>query len=118
MARGIYEIKLKEPYFPATSETEAVEMLKTDDIKGCFDSNSIEVSMVASEEDTMKMFILAKTMYDTDKFDCFEVGVAVEALARKMGYFSSANKIAECVIEWVEKFDEMTLSELQEWIIG
>lgn len=118
MARQIYEIKLTEPYFPATSESEAVEMLKTKDIQLFFSGPGIEVTTVATQEDTMKMFTLAKTMYDTDKFDCHEIEAAVNGLAIKMGYFGQAEKIAKCVIGWTEKFEEMTLSELQEWIIG
>lgn len=118
MSRAIYEIKLKEPYFPAKNVTEAVSMLKAKDTDLFFDGPGIEVTEVVSEQDTMKLFVLAKTMYDTDRFDLNQVRVAVRALAGQMGHYVIAEKITECVLEWAEKFEEMSLSELEEWIIA
>lgn len=118
MARSIYEIKLKEPYFPAQSEAEAIELLKDKDTVLFFSGPGIEVTTVVNEEDTMKLFILAKTMYDLEKFELNQIRLAVKAVAGQMGNYIQAEQITECVLSWTEKFDEMTLSELEEWIIG
>lgn len=118
MARAIYEIKLKEPYFPAESAAEAIEMLKAKDITLFFDGPGIEVTTVVDTPDTAKLFVLAKTMYDTERFELNQIRVAVRALAGQMGYYLDADKVTECVLSWTERFDEMDLSELEEWIIA
>lgn len=118
MARAIYEIKLTEPFFPAQSANEAIELLKDKEPALFFSGPGIEVTTVVDEADTMKLFILAKTMYDTEKFELNQIRVAVRALAGQMGYYLQAEQITECVLSWTEKFDECTLSELEEWIIA
>lgn len=118
MAREIYEIKLKDPYFPAASVREAVEMLKQKDITLFFNDPGIEVNTVVTNADTVKLFVLAKTMYDTDRFELNQIRAAVKGLASQMGYYLESDKITECVLSWTEKFDEMDLSELEEWLIA
>lgn len=118
MSRAIYEIKLKEPYFPAKDTNDAIGMLKAKDTTLFFDGPGIEVTEVVNQQDTMKLFVLAKTMYDTDRFDLNQIRVAVKALAGQMGHYTRAEQVTECVLEWAEKFEEMSLSELEEWIIA
>ena len=118
MARAIYEIKLKDPYFPAESAEDALELFRTKDITLSVEDPQIEVTAVVSTEDTVKLFVLAKTMYDTERFELNQIRVAVRALAGQMGYYLDADKVTECVLSWAERFDEMELSEIEEWIIG
>lgn len=118
MARGIYEIKLKERYFPALSVAEAVDMQNNGNCHG-LQEEDFEVTLIVKEEHTMQLFLLAKTMYDMEKFEYNEVKAVVRALALEMGYFSVADEVAECVLRWVERFDsDYTISDLEEWIIG
>lgn len=117
MARGIYEVKLKERYFPAISAEDALEM-QNNGTTGALLENETEVTCIVKEEHTMKLFLLAKTMNDTEKFEFNEVESAVCALARELGYYNTYAEVANCVLTWVERFDEMTLSDLEEWIIG
>lgn len=116
MARGIYEIKLKDSLFPAVSADEAIEMWNNGNSKSA-NTEELEVKMIVTEEDTVKLFLLTKTMYDTDKFNCEEVAVAVSAVAAEMGY-TNTEEISNCVIKWVERFEDSTLGELEEWVIG
>ena len=119
MARGIYEVKLKEHYFPALSATDAVDMRNNISCEDVVSSEETEVSLLVKEDDTMQLFLLAKTMYDMEKFNCEEVEAVVAALARKMGYFNNAEEIADCVTLWVERVaEDMTLHELEEWMLG
>lgn len=117
MARGIYEIKLKDNLFPALSAAEALEMCHST-TTGALLENETEINCIVKEEHVVKLFILAKTMYDTEKFECNEVESAVCALAQELGYYSKAAEVANCILSYVERFDEMTLSDLEEWIIG
>lgn len=119
MARGIYEVKLKEHYFPALSAADAVEMRNNGACDESLSDGEVEVTLLVKEEHTMQLFLLAKTMYDMEKFTCQEVEVVISALARELGYFSIAEDIADCVTLWVERVaEDMTIPELEEWIIG
>ena len=118
MARGIYEIKLKNNYFPALSAADAMEMQANGEGRALCEED-VEVKEVVSEEHTMKLFILAKTMYDTEKFEWHEVEAAVCALAKELGYYVNDAEIANCVLTWVERLDDnFSLSDLEEWVIG
>ena len=119
MARGIYEIKLRENYFPALSAADAVEMRNNGNCEDSIHPDDVEVELVVQEEHAMRLFLLAKTMYDTEKFTCHEVEVVIASLAREMGYFTNAEKIADCVTQWIERVaEDMSLHDLEEWIIG
>lgn len=119
MARGIYQIKLKDSYFPALSSADAVEMRNNGNTDVDLSDDEVEVSLIVQEEHTVRLFLLAKMMYDMEKFSCQEVEVALSALAREMGYFGIAEDIADCVTLWVERVaEDMTPHELEEWIIG
>ena len=117
MARAIYEIKLKEHYFPALDVADALELRANGDFKNSPVDDEFEVSLVVKEEDTMKLFFFAKTIMDTEKFTSKEIEAAVGAMAKELGYFTNHSAVADCVIKWVERFDHMTLAELEEWII-
>lgn len=117
MARSIYEIKLNNRFFPALSSDEALEMVDPETAKVLMDS-SFTVSEVVKEEHTMKLFVAAKTMSDIELFEVNEIEAAVRALAFKLGYYTTADDVTECVLTWVERFMDVPLSELQEWIIG
>jgi hypothetical protein len=45
----------------------------------------VEVTPIVEEEHCMQLFLLAKTMYDMDKFKCNEIEAVVNALAWEMG---------------------------------
>jgi hypothetical protein len=118
MARGIYEIKLKERFFPALSAADALDMQRSG---ACcaLSEDEVEVRMVVSEDHAMKMVLLAKTMYDLDKFSVKEVRSAVRGVALECGYIDTFEQVAECVIDWVERVcDDMTITETEEWMIG
>jgi hypothetical protein len=119
MSRGIYEIKLKDNLFPALSAAEAVEM-RNNCIGSChLQDEEVEVKLIVSADHTMQMFLLAKTMYDMEKFTAPEIDAVIRALALQMGYINNHKEVADCVIKWVERAaEDMTLHELEEWIIG
>ena len=118
MARGIYEVKLKEHYFPAQSEEDALQMQNNGNCRAPLADDEVFVSLLVKEEHTMKLFTLAKSMYDTEKFEYKEVKAALSALAFQLGYYNSVD-VAECIISWVERIaEDMTASELEEWLIG
>lgn len=117
MARAIYEIKLKDRLFPATSEEDALEMYNTNNEE--LTEEAVEVGVAVKEEHVMKLFILAKAMYDTDKFDYKEIQAAVGAVARNLGYYSTYEDVAQCVNTWIERIGEdMDVSDVAEWVIG
>lgn len=115
MARGIYEIKLKERYFPALCAEDAMEMQINPSLK----DEDVEITMVVKEEHTMKLFLLAKTMYETEKFEYTEIEAALCALAQKMGYKGIEAEVVDCVTTWVERIaEDMSPGEFEEWLIG
>lgn len=118
MARGIYEVKLRERYFPALCEADALEMQINSEACGLKDED-VEISLVISEEHTMKLFLLAKTMYETEKFDYTEIEAALFALIQKLGYRGREEEVAVCVTTWVERIvEDMSPGEFEEWLIG
>ena len=116
MARGIYEITLKGRFVPALSIEEAL-LMQDSEFTQLMEEN-VDVKVIVKEEHTVKLFILAKAMYDTEKFECSEVRAAVCALAKEMGYEDNCDEVADCVITYVERFDEMSSSDLEEWLLG
>lgn len=118
MARGIYEVTLKHRYFPALSAVEALEMQNNGECRGILQEDDVQVNCVVKEEHTMKLFILAKTMYDTEKFELSEVQAAVSSLAIQLGYYFIHEEITDSILTWVDRFMDTSLNELQEWIIG
>ena len=118
MARGIYEIKLKERYFPAFDPEDALDMQLNGEYMELKDED-VEITKVVKEEHTIKLFLLAKTLYDTDKFEYNEIEAAVCAMAREMGYCDKEVEVTNCVTTWVERIaEDMTPGELEEWLIG
>ena len=118
MARAIYQIKLRESYFPATSIEDALEMQRNGNSSGQLQDYEVTVTPRLGEESTIKLFLLAKTMYDMEKYTYLEVKSAVTALAREMGYFAEAEQFAETITTWVERFDDMPRDEFEEWLMG
>ena len=119
MARAIYKITLKDNLVPANSKQDALDMFNMDPGYAEFKEEDVNIEVLAKEEHAVKLFYLAKTMYDTEKFDCQEVEAAVRALATSFGYFSTAQEITDCILIWVERIaDDMTEEEFQEWLIS
>jgi hypothetical protein len=118
MARAIYEVKLRENYFPATSVEDALEMQRNGNCCGLLQESEFIVTPRLGEESTIKLFLLAKTMYDMEKYTYQEVKAAVTALSREMGYFAEAEQFAETVTTWIERFDDMPRSEFEDWLMG
>lgn len=119
MARAIYEVKLRENYFPALSENDAVEMANSVTDNARLTSQDVVTQVTVPEDHTMKLFTLAKTMYDLDRFNFKEIKAAVTALAVEMGYYTTAEQLADMVTTWTERVSEdMTLGEFEEWVIG
>lgn len=116
MARGIYEIKLRERYVPALNEEDAIDvMVNTANLTA---EEGIEVSLVVRDDHALKLFTLVATMYDAQRFSCDEIKSTVTALARSLGYYEDAEELADTVIRWVERLDGMTVTEIEEWLIG
>lgn len=119
MAREIYEIKLRENYFPALSENDAIDMANSVTDNARLEPLDVIVTKVVPDENTMKMFVLAKTMYDTEKFNYKEIHAAITALAVQLGYYANAEQLADMVTTWTERVSEdITLNEFEEWLIG
>ena len=119
MARAIYEVKLRENYFPALSENDAVDMANSVTDNARLTSFDVVSQVVVPEENTMKLFTLAKTMYDLDRFSFKEIRAAVVALAVEMGYYTIAEQVADMITTWTERVSEdMTPGEFEEWVIG
>ena len=118
MARAIYEIKLKESYFPALSGAEALNM-QNNFTSGDLQEEDVDIRVAVTAEHTLKMFMLCKTMYDMEKYTTKEIACSIKALATEMGYFSETERLADMVTTWTERVSEdMTPQELQEWLIG
>ena len=118
MARCIYEVKLKERFFPAQSEEDAVEMQTNGTCRGALTEDEVCVSPVVKEEDTMKLFVAAKAMSDLELFSSQEIEATIRSLVIQLGYCCNYVEIADCVLTWVDRFSDMSVNELQEWIIG
>lgn len=117
MARNIYAIKLKNSFIPAASAEDALDQYNTlADTELTPSEASVEI--VVKEEHVMKMFILAKTMFDAEKFEYDEMQAAISALALKFGYYSAHEDITDCVLTWVERFADITPADLEEWVIN
>ena len=116
MAKELYEIKLKERYYPASSVDEALEVQCNGDLETCLSEDNYDVSVAVEEEHTMKLFVLAKTMQDTERYVYNEVEAAICALAKELGYVKNYAEVADCVLTWVDRFDDMSLEELEEWL--
>lgn len=119
MPRTFYQIKLKECFFPALSSEDALDMYNNGACNGGLHKDEVEIGVAVNAEHTMKLFLLAKTMYDSEKFDANEVEAAVRAVACQMGYPFTCEQIAESVVLWVERVcDDMTAAEMEEWMIN
>ena len=118
MARGIYQIILKQNLFPALSEKDALETQDTINIDALDREADIEAILVVNEEDTMKLFTLAKTMQDLEKFDHREIEAAVRAMAIQMGHYSRVAQVVNTIMLWTERMDYLTPGEFEEWMIG
>lgn len=119
MARGIYEITLKENFFPELNERDALDTFNMDGGVAGLREDDVEIRRVVEEEHTMELFLLAKTMYDMEKFTEPEIEAVVRALAIEMGYHTIYKEVAACVIKWTERMTEdMTLHDMEEWLIG
>lgn len=118
MARAIYEVKLNPSLFPCNSAEEVDEMLI--DAMGLKQSikDSLTVEVKVKEEHTVKLFILGKTLFDTEKFEWNEVFSAVCALAQEFGYGEESKEIADSVLTWCERLSDMDSEEFDEWLIG
>lgn len=118
MARAIYEIKLKEHFFPALSKADALEMQYNGGCAGLTEDD-VTINMTVNEEHTLKLFTLAKTLYDMDKFNIHEIEAALRAVVCEMGYTDIQQEVTDTVTRWIERVgEEMTIVELEEWLLG
>ena len=118
MARAIYEMKLKEGFFPALSGAEALHM-QNNLASGALLEEDVTIRVAVTAEHTLKMFTLCKTMYDTEKYTFKEIHSAIKAVATEMGYFAEAESVADMITTWTERVGEdMPLSEFEEWLLG
>lgn len=117
MAKSIYKIQLKEDLFPAVSAAEALEIQNNGNSFGVLQEDEVVVTPIVGEESTIKLFMLAKTMYDMEKYTYQEIKSTLTALACQMGYWKDSEQIAETVTTWVERFDELPADEFQEWLL-
>ena len=118
MAREIYEIRLKNNLVPSTSASEALEAFNVQAGVDTLTEDETDIRVAVQEEHAVKLFVMAKTLYDTDKFEYEEIAGAIFSLAVSLGYYASASAVAECVTTWVERFYEMPNSDFQEWLLG
>ena len=118
MARGIYEINLNERYFPALSQKDALEMRNNGNCGECLQDSDVDINCLVPADDTMKLFILAKTMEESNRFEFSEIYSVVSALAIQLGYKEHEKEITNCILKWIERLDEMNIVDLEEWIIG
>lgn len=118
MARSIYEVKLNPSLFPCNSTEEVDEMLsEAVNVKQSLkDSTVVEVKV--KEEHTIKLFLLGKTLFDTEKFEWNEIFSSVCALAQELGYDKDFKDIADTVMTWCERLSYMDSEEFNEWLIG
>lgn len=117
MGRTIYEIKLNNRYYPATSAEDVLEMVDPDTAQ-LLTGMSFTVSEVVNEEHTMKLLIAAKTLCEAELFESDEIEAAIRAMAIELGYYNTYADVTDCVLTWADRFTDMSVSELQEWIIG
>ena len=118
MAKALYDIKLKSSLVPASSEEDALEALSAS-LTMPLDIQDVDTSVVVTEEHTLKLFILAKSMMDSEKFVYNEILAAVTGACRAMGYYARAEALADCVVTWTERIaEDLTLAEMEEWLLG
>lgn len=116
MGKAIYEMKPRINMMVASDPQAATDewVLQNDAV---LDETTAKGYEVVKEEDTRKLFMLAKMMDDSEQFDYIEIEAVVAAMLRHMGYFNSIEDIADCITTWTERFSDYTPEEFQEWLI-
>lgn len=116
MGKALYEIRLDEPIIPAKSSESALE--EHAERSGLELAGFASAHEIVPEETTLKLFMLAKMMQDSEKFVYNEIWTAVCAVMRMMNCTRSVDEVATCICTWTERFEDMTMEELQEWVIN
>lgn len=109
MSRAMYMVKLQEGLYPGCDERDALEMKEAQDC-------DFVVQKLLDEEQTMKLFSVARSMYVSEKFEFAEVRIVLMALAENWGYKREAEEIADTICNWCERFEGWDDEEWSDWL--
>lgn len=119
MARMIYEIRLKNNLQPAFNVEDAVDAFRAScDAYENLCLEDVDVDVLVKEEDAVKLFTFAKTVADTEKLTLNELEATLHTLVQSLGYYNRVDDIVNCVIQWVEYFDDVDYMEFGEWLLA
>lgn len=115
MSKSMWEINLAHKLVVAETENDAMEI-----VAGMHEMSPdyLEAEVKLSHELTIRAFVLAQTMIDTEKFDYEEIRECTGAFLRLHTNLTSHElySIADKVFEDVERFEGADESVL-EWLI-
>lgn len=110
----LYQYKYAVRVVPGRNPEEANEHFMTErEVKG-FDDADFE--LLVPHVDFVKLFRLARTLYEFDYYTPEDISALVSTYATKLGYTLSDSDIWHGIMKWVERFSDADDEDIEDWL--
>ena len=75
-----------------------------------------DFEILVPHQDFVKLFRLARTLYDIEQYSAEDVETLVDAYAKKLGYSLSSSDLWHGILKWVERFDDFGDEDIEDWL--
>lgn len=116
MSKMLYEIRINPDVIPAVSRKDALEELNNSGIS--LTENDTSVIVLLDEDKTVRLFTLARMMYQSEKYEYDEINAALLGLCKCMGCEErEARMCVDAVCTWCERMEDLDDDEWEDWLM-
>ena len=75
-----------------------------------------DFELLISHADFVKLFRLARTLYEFDYYTSEDISALVRTYANKLGYTLSDSDIWHGIMKWAERFSDADDEDIEDWL--
>lgn len=110
----LYEYKYAVKVSPGRNAEEAQAHFMADlEIKGIEKS---DFKLLVPHEDFVKLFRLARTLYEVDQYTPEDISTLVSTYANILGYTLSNSDIWHGILKWAERLSDSDDEDIEDWL--
>lgn len=111
---NLYKYNFAVTAVPAMTAEDAADRYsnETDDAT----TNEKDFSVLVPHEDFIKIFRLARTLYEIEQYTAEDVEVLVEAYSKNLGYNLSKSDLWYGILLWAERLMDMDDEDIEDWL--
>lgn len=116
MSKMLYEVRINPDVVPAVSKKDALGEIYDAGIT-LTESDAV-INVLLDEDKTVRLFTLARMMYQSEKYEYDEISAALLGLCKCMGCEErEAQMCVNAVCTWCERLEDADDDEWEEWLM-